>query len=505
MGAASMGTVEPHSIDTVPCMPRPCCGHGELDLHISKRMSHMKAAGTYLGKQPRGHRMANAIPEYQCINWIQICDMPVLDRKGRVAESVSDVAQGSKCVYVTDVNGATWRLCDVVCIHFVDFPSVMGVPLYDLLQRRLDAKVGDATTLRSTSASDGVAVHVTPLSWVGFGKFRTPQEWHLEAEMLKFPADTIAFVRPWQARTLTTMFTSSPEALAQLRARALGELVSVAKRLDGQERSLHTSLHDHARTILHGKRLLLLKEVLDDVGLKGAELVAGIQNGFDITGDTFSVDMFEDIGDRYKPATLSREQLLQEACWRKDRVKVLTRSSGDVGFDELLYDSTLQESQSGSLLGPYTEVELDELFGCGQWVPARRFGIMQSSGGMQKLRPIDDFSFNYQNSTAQVLERLNHGGVDEVIALILVVQRGLHDGFFDFMDTDEVHHRFPVHDSWRSTSRQVVGRTLDLQRAYKQLPVSSRDLRFAVTTVFRPQDGCCHLLALCCAAFRFHK
>ena len=88
----------------------------ELELHSSKRVTRMMAAGTFLGKQHRGHRMANAIPEYECICWIGICDMPSLDRKGQATESWSTLAQGSKCVYVTDVDGATWRLCDLMCV-----------------------------------------------------------------------------------------------------------------------------------------------------------------------------------------------------------------------------------------------------------------------------------------------------------------------------------------------------------------------------------------------------
>ena len=268
---------------------------------------------------------------------------------------------------------------------------MLGMPLYEWMQRRLAVTVGDATTLRAESATDDIVVVVSPHSWVGFGKFRSPHEWHLESVRLRFPADTIAFVRPWQARTLATMFTSSPEELVQLRARALDELISAAKRLDSQERTLHASLDAHAKPILQGKLLLLLKEVLNAVGVRGSDLVAGIQTGFDITGDTFAVDMFEDIGDRFKPATHSRDQLLREASWRKDRVKVLTRSSGDVGFDELLYNSTPDESKTGSLVGPCAEDELDVLFGCDQWVPACRFGIMQSSGGTQKLSPMDDF------------------------------------------------------------------------------------------------------------------
>eukprot|EP00971_Amphidinium_carterae_P293287 5823142-Amphidinium_carterae.1 len=60
--------------------------------------------------------------------------------------------------------------------------------------------------------------------------------------------------------------------------------------------------------------------------------------------------------------------------------------------------------------------ELDAEYGRGVWLPVSRFVISQSSGGKRKLRLIDDFSMFGHNGTTRAAEKLDHGGIDEIVA-----------------------------------------------------------------------------------------
>eukprot|EP00971_Amphidinium_carterae_P306306 6087207-Amphidinium_carterae.2 len=58
----------------------------------------------------------------------------------------------------------------------------------------------------------------------------------------------------------------------------------------------------------------------------------------------------------------------------------------------------------------------------------RGFVISQSSGGKRKLRLIHDFSVLGHNKTTRAIEKLDHGGIDEIVALSRLIGRGLVEG-----------------------------------------------------------------------------
>ncbi len=64
------------------------------------------------------------------------------------------------------------------------------------------------------------------------------------------------------------------------------------------------------------------------------------------------------------------------------------------------------------LRGPLTAKEVADIVGP-LWVPIRRFGILQGS----KLRLVDDGSEFGQNGTVLTLEKVDLGGVDEIVSL----------------------------------------------------------------------------------------
>eukprot|EP00971_Amphidinium_carterae_P338995 6476569-Amphidinium_carterae.1 len=158
-------------------------------------------------------------------------------------------------------------------------------------------------------------------------------------------------------------------------------------------------------------------------------------------------------------------------------------------LDRIMLEETNAEVSRGWATGPFTKEDLDEKFGQGQWISAKRFPIEQSSAGLRKVRLIDDYSKHGQNLAAQATEKLDHGGLDEVAALVRCLGRALAVGFLEEQDTSGHRWCCRVHPEWAASATKVVARTVDLRSAYKQLPVSKHDLPVAVTCMYHLDLG----------------
>eukprot|EP00971_Amphidinium_carterae_P344765 6485360-Amphidinium_carterae.1 len=109
---------------------------------------------------------------------------------------------------------------------------------------------------------------------------------------------------------------------------------------------------------------------------------------------------------------------------------------------------------------------------------------MQSSAGQDKPRIIDDYTVNGQNLTVGATERLDHGGVDEFIALTRHLGMAILHGLVRIHCLDGSCVDVRVHPAWRDHG--IRARTLDLRSAYKQLAVREDDLDVAITCCYHP-------------------
>ena len=311
-----------------------------------------------------------------------------------------------------------------------------------------------------------------------FGVFRSPQEWHSLAKAIPFPMDRLRFIRPWQARAVLDILTHSPENLVKLRRNALEKIMTQLKEFEQEEVVLHNSMVPHVKRILEGKKIKLLSKLMDEAGVDDRSLADEVVEGLDLTGTLSVSGQFPAIkgGEAVRK---SRQDLLKESSWRLASVMSMAKPSSHAGDDEALLSESEVEVERSWAAGPFTKSQLDDEFGVGCWASARRFVIHQSSGGVLKKRLIDDFSMSGHNETIQELERLDHGGLDEVVALVRLLGRCIESEVIDFVDAAGEHWASPVHPGWR---RQKINiRTLDLRSAYKQLPVSSADGCVSIT------------------------
>ena len=87
---------------------------------------------------------------------------------------------------------------------------------------------------------------------------------------------------------------------------------------------------------------------------------------------------------------------------------------------------------------------------------------------MSKIRPIDDFTESLANLTNYGNETISPHGVDVIVASLCLrirLERKL------------------------GRSPNLVSRTIDLRKAYKQLPISESALSDAFLCVYNPQKG----------------
>ena len=130
----------------------------------------------------------------------------------------------------------------------------------------------------------------------------------------------------------------------------------------------------------------------------------------------------------------------------------------------------LQERDRGWLEGP---IDFDSLPQGA--VLTRRLGVEQTSfdvnvGSVKKVRPIDDYTESLVNLTPTHLRRRSilMGSTPSIAAAAYRVRKGRKMGLRE----------------------SLVAKTVDLRKAYKQLPIASSSLPDAFLCVLEPTSGC---------------
>eukprot|EP00435_Cladocopium_sp_Y103_P018181 s871_g4.t1 len=242
-------------------------------------------------------------------------------------------------------------------------------------------------------------------------------------------------------------FSGEPYHLVKERAVFLNKWVKRCKELEPDERAHHEKLQPHLKHVLEGKRLLLMGEILADLGYPDEHLVEHISAGFKLTGWLPESGVF--------PLSTKRPSHSLGAAHRfaKGVNHSICRQVGSNNNDKLdaeVWRQTLEEVDKGWAW-------IDENCDPSSKLLAKRFGLEQTD----KIRLIDDCTIGGYNGTCGSKERLRVHSVDEMAAYITWCLTHLD----------------------QSAMREVEGKTYDLKNAYKQYGVSAEDrdlLRLAV-------------------------
>ena len=130
---------------------------------------------------------------------------------------------------------------------------------------------------------------------------------------------------------------------------------------------------------------------------------------------------------------------------------------------------TLEEVSEGWLSGPfYNESQVSSLLQTEDWICTRRFPLQQPG----KIRLIDDGLDSGLNSAFSSFNKLQLMDMDSVVTLVNIIMQSVLSGDHQIklrLSTGKLLEGV-VHPSWRS-KLVLLGRTLDLTSAYKQLAV----------------------------------
>ena len=299
-------------------------------------------------------------------------------------------------------------------------------------------------------------------------------------------------------RTLRAVFavlTQGPARVAQVRERTLGWWRQRAGELQPEEDRIFAAAHPEVQPCLAGKRTLLLHEMLTAAGFPSpGKLVQMLRVGAPMFGEVPAFGCFDDLEFCAKK---SIPEAMLAAPWVVPALCGSLRPSPVPGLDAKVYAKTLEEVKSGKAAGPFSASDLTQQFP--SWLPARRLGIVQG----EDVRQIDDFSEYGHNDTSATVERVDAAGVDRVVGLAKIWTDAVDErGIVSVqLESGEVLSG-PVHPRFRSArARQPVGRSMDIEKAYKNVPVHPQLAPMSVVGLWSPESGRAEFFRLFALAF----
>ena len=288
-----------------------------------------------------------------------------------------------------------------------------------------------------------------------------PEEFIAQAVQMGHPAHFVDSVPKVLRDAIHEITSNSLGTMASHRTEAMRKWMARAVETREEEARAMLTAPEHCRKILGRKNLTVFREMLEEVGYDDTTLCSDIRRGFDLMGDLHGPDSFPR---KVSYATLRPEEVRSAAKDTRKAIALSALSSRDKDLDKELYDITLDEVKRGWLDGPF---ELDAL--PPDATVSRRFGVKQGStlaDGTRavKVRPIDDLSESLINLTNGGEVTIAPMGVDAILAALVLRMRS-------------------------KTCVKLRAKTIDLRKAYKNLPVSLDALRDSHLMVFDPLSG----------------
>ncbi|CAE7272721.1 unnamed protein product [Symbiodinium sp. CCMP2592] len=216
------------------------------------------------------------------------------------------------------------------------------------------------------------------------------------------------------------------------------------------EKKLKSSLPEYTRKIVLLKRILLWREIPEDLKYPDIGVLDEMLEGVHLTGQTPCTGVFPGA---FKPAKQTSEQLRSKASESRQKILDAIKSQGHL--DEALEQKVDEEVELGWLSERIDPADLPE----GATI-SRRFAIEQSG----KIRLIDDLSDSGVNGSVQTTESPKPQSLDVVAAMALACLRKL-------------------------PGIPMLGKTFDLKSAYRQMFVSPDDLKEAYIAYLSHREG----------------
>ena len=266
-----------------------------------------------------------------------------------------------------------------------------------------------------------------------YGIYHTPEQFIERAISLTHPFDDKFAVEDLTRSNLFELLTKGKSHVAAQRLDFAKKLARWSKELVTEEARYLATLPLHAQKVLKGKKLLLFRKLLAESGCPDLG-PSDIMSGLDLVGTASKSPFFDT---KLVPATSTPQFLQMSAKWQRPKMEARNVHADDPEMSRLLWDTTLQEVESGFLEGPFESMhDLKAHVGSDQVVVSRRFVIVQSG----KPRIIDDLRESGVNKSYTAVDALALHDVDYVASLAHLITTTVRHAMDDPERLVKVYH-----------------------------------------------------------------
>ena len=394
-------------------------------------------------KQHAGRAVPPLIPEYDKVVSMLLSNAPELDGKNKLVTPLPNIPKGSK-----------------------------------LLRTEAKGGQGDKT-----------------FNMYVFGIFHGHVKFVKVAKSLWHPFDELRHLPEFLTRAIYNVLHSSKVDTAKQRLETLQTWRRWADELTDKETELKRNMPSHVRCVMEGKRLCLLNKIACELlDWPDKNLFSDLCKGFRIVGEAPATGVFRN---QPRPGNLSEGELMKQSKFLRPAIIGKTNSTSTGSHDKELFDITIKEAtEKAWLRGPMDHDEVCKAVG-NDWLPVRRFCVEQKG----KLRPIDDFCENRVNQAFSSVDKISLKTMDHITWAVLVIcKHAIHNHEMDFVLKSGERLRGKVHEDWTGGC-SLSATTLDLQSAYKQLPLHEADVNKAVVTLRDPACNVARHFTMCTLPF----
>ncbi|CAE7245188.1 unnamed protein product [Symbiodinium sp. CCMP2592] len=299
---------------------------------------------------------------------------------------------------------------------------------------------------------------------------------------LTCPADNSARLPDAVRRNIFAILTEGPVAVSKQRMLELKKLNDRMAVLSATEKELRAKMHPDVERVTKGKALALFRELLEETGFPDMSVVDLLTDGVPLVGQEAESPLF---AKRPKPMDLEPDQLKAQAKLRRRALQKMKGLTSEQDYKAMKAE-TSEELAAGFLTGPYhSEQEVSDILKTEAWSLSPRFLLRQ--GEEAKIRIIDDFKMSAVNRAFGSSSFLELQDTDYAVGLLRFLSRVL-------QDRSKV--RVPLSDGtvlegdWHPEMlRQpaLLGKTLDLSKAYRQVSIHPSTREHAVLGFPNPQ------------------
>lgn len=296
----------------------------------------------------------------------------------------------------------------------------------------------------------------------------------------RHPIDTACHVPDVLAKNIVKVLSDGPKLTNARRKLEVMKIKKLAAQFKQDEIKLHDSMDPELAHLMKDKNLLLWKYLMEQTGFDDPTLFDECVSGFKLVGQAQASPQFPlgFLAMQQTPAELRRK-----AAWLRKANATKCRSTGRPELDLQVWQQTLEEKEMGWLKGPFAEPEIDSMVGSSDWLATRRFPLEQR----EKNRLIDDALASGLNSAFGTSNKLTLYDVDTLVSMLVLVTRALQHPRTPLLTSNGGELPLQVSSAWERP-HEVLGRTMDLQSAYKQLGPFMGDLWNRVIMVFDPHS-----------------